>query len=114
MAHQLVVVDLACGRKHHALSAIVGLHELAQIGGAEAFHALGCAEDGSADGLLGKSRLLQQLIGDLVGAVAGRRDFLQDHLAFAFQLALGMARVQQNVGQDVEAEPDVGGQHPRE
>ena len=38
-------------------------------------------------GLLGKGCVLQQLVGDLVGAVAGGGDLLQDHLALALELS---------------------------
>ena len=48
--------------------------------------ALGGAEDGPADRLVGKGRVLQQVVGDLVRAVAGGGDLLQDHLALALEL----------------------------
>ena len=115
VAHELGVVDVAGGREHHARWRRSWPGGSARRScGVEALDALGGAEDGAADRLLGEGRVLQQLVGDLVGAVAGGGDLLQDHLALALELVLGVARDLQDVGQDVEREADVGLERARE
>src|SRR3546814_2449618 len=48
---------------------------------------------------------------DLVGCVVGLADLLQDHRALALQLLLKKGRALQDVGNDVEGERRVLGQH---
>src|SRR5262245_28776129 len=113
MADEIVVVDLAGSGEDHAVGAVVGCEKPAQVAGLEALDAGGGAENRPADGLVGKGHLLQELVGDLVRAVAGGSNLLQDHLALALQLLLGVTGALQDIGEDVEREADVAGQHAR-
>src|SRR5262245_28825113 len=112
VAHEQAVINLAGGGQHHARGAVVGLEETAQGTGAETRHALGRAENGPTDRLLGKGGVLQELVGDLVGAVAGGGDLLQDDLALTLELLLGVARQLQDIRENIESDADIGFEHP--
>src|SRR5215467_7996155 len=85
----------------------MGREKCAQIVSAEACDALGRAKDRPANRLIWKGCVLEELVGDLVRAVARGGDLLQDHLPLALKLILGVARYLQDVGQDVEGDGDV-------
>ncbi len=83
------------------------------MGALEAAHALGRAEDRTADRLVGKRRLLHQVEGDVLRRVQGRGDLLQDHVALARKLATIEARGNDDVAQNVERKRQVFAQHAR-
>ena len=80
------MADGASGRKHHVFRAIAAAQKTFQVGCGEALHALGRTENRAADGLAWKGCIVEQVVANVVGAVAGRGDLLQDHLALAFEL----------------------------
>ena len=105
------MIDVAGGRQNHAAGAIARGQELAELGAGEARHARGRAEDGAAERLAGESRVLDEVVDDVVRAVAGGGDLLENHLALALQLVIGIERVLQDVGQDIERDADVVLEH---
>src|SRR5215468_11609218 len=86
----------------------MGRQKCAQIVSAEACDALGRAKDRPANRLIWKGCVLEELVGDLVRAVARGGDLLRDHLPFALKLVCGVAWDLQDVSQDVECDGDVG------
>ena len=107
MAHQRSVIDVSGGRKHHVPGAVALGQKLSELCTGEAGDALARAQDRPAERLAGKRRIEHQVIDDVVRTVAGGRDLLQDHLALALQLVGRIARVLQDVGQDIERDADV-------
>ncbi len=107
------MIDGACGHQHHVRAVILGGEIRAEMGALEAAHAVGGAEDRSADRLVGKRRFLHEVEHDVLGRIHGRCDLLQDHVALAGKLAPIEARGKDDVAQDVEGEGKILAQHAR-
>src|SRR3546814_3218643 len=71
------------------------------------------AEHRATKRLIGIGGFLEVVEHDVVGCVVGLADLLQDHRALALQLLLKKGRALQDVGNDVEGERRVLGQHLR-
>src|SRR3546814_6299106 len=69
------------------------------------------AEHRATKRLIGIGGFLEVVEHDVVGCVVGLADLLQDHRALALQLLLKKGRALQDVGNDVEGERRVLGQH---
>ncbi len=72
---------------------------------------LGAAQHRPAHRLVGKGAFLEIVENDVVGRVVGLADLLQDHRALAFHLVRVEARIQQDVGEDIERQRHVFLQH---
>ena len=108
------MIDLAGGGQHQARGAVIGLEERPELDGAEASHTLLRAQDRPPNRLSRKGGLLQHLVGDFIGAVARCRDLLQDDFPLALELVLRIARLLQDIGQNIERDGDVGPENARE
>ncbi len=76
-------------------------------------HALGGAENGTAERMLGPCPPLQQVEDQIVGRVVRGGDLLQDHVALALQLLPIEHRIDEDVGQHIESQPPVVLENPR-
>jgi hypothetical protein len=107
MAHQRGVIDVSGSRKHHASGTIARRQKLSELRAGEAGDALARTQYRPAERLAGKRRIEHQIIDDVVRAVAGGSDLLEDHLALALQLVGRVARVLEDVGQNIERNADI-------
>ncbi len=68
---------------------------------------------GQPIGCSGKSRGIEEIENEIVGRVLDRADLLQDDLFLALQLVLVEDALGQDIGENVDREPGVAGQHMR-
>src|SRR5690606_41846059 len=72
-SERAVVNRSGCGN-HHLWCKIVGAQEVPEVLGGQPGDAFARADDRPADGLPGVSRILNEIVGDLVGAVLNRSE----------------------------------------
>src|SRR5262245_57242580 len=108
------MADSASRRNHHVSRAIAAPEEALQIRGGEASDTGWRAKNWPHHGLLRKRGVVQEVIADVVGTIAGGSNLLQDHLPLAFELRPPERRVLQNVGDEPERHLLVALEHTRE
>ena len=107
------MIDGAGGGKHHVRRMIVRGEIGLEMGGLEAPHAAGSAEDRPPGRLVGKRRGLNQVEYHVLRRILRRCDLLEDHVALARKLSAVKARGEDDVAQDIEGEPEILTQHAR-
>ena len=108
---EIVVGHLSGGGDHHAASAVVAGHVAQKALARQLGDDLGAAQHRAAERLARIGDLLEVVENDVVRGVVGLADLLQHDRAFAGQLVRVEHRVLQNVGDDIESERHVVGQH---
>jgi hypothetical protein len=107
---EALVLHLAGGGDDQPGGAVVAAHVVEEGRARHRGHDLLRAQDRAAERLVGVGRLLEEVAHEVVGRVADLPDLLQDDLALLLQLALVEGRALEDVGDQVEAERQVGGQ----
>ena len=107
-----VVIDSARRRNDDVLGRVTLVHEGREVMGMEFFHPLGWPQNRAAQRLLGKGGFLQPVEDHVVWRVVRLPDLLQYHVPFDLYLARVEDRVQHDVGDDVQRQPNILGQNP--
>jgi len=97
LRHDGIMVHAPGSGEDHLVGAVMFAHEGAQVIAAEGLHPFGGAKDGAAEGL----------VDDVVGRVQRLPDFLQDHMAFYFDLFGIEGRVQHDIADHVQGQRHV-------
>ncbi|ESX88904.1 hypothetical protein X755_27800 [Mesorhizobium sp. LNJC405B00] len=112
LAHEIVVLNVACRHDHHLLGAILALYEIMQLFGGEGFDGFRRAEDRAADRLVAEGGLGETVEDDVVGRVVRGADLLQDHMLLALQFLWVEFGLLQDIGKDIHRQRHIVGQHP--
>ena len=107
------MLDLAGGRKHQVLGAVVVRHVVHERRPRHRRHDLRRPEDRAPERLARIRGLLEQIEHQVVRRVLHLPDLLQDHGALARELALVEGRVLQDVGEQVDRERQIVREHAR-
>ncbi len=113
-AHHLLVIHGPRRAHDHASGSVMFCEIILQPRRRLRPHALDRAENRPADRLAGESALLEEIEHEVVGRIGRCADLLHDHALLALQLGLVEGGLGENVGEDIEREPDVLAEHARE
>ena len=105
------MTDRARGGKHHIFRMITALQKALEVAGREPLNAVGRAENRAAHGLPRKRRVVQEVVGHVIRAVARGGNLLQNHLALAVELGTLEGGVLQDVGDEPERDALVALEH---
>jgi hypothetical protein len=111
--HELLMIDRARRREHHARRVIALVHVALQRLAAEAVHRVHRAENGAAKRLARIGRFEKMVEDEIVRRVERLPDLLNDDAAFALEF-LGLEdRVLEDVGEQIDGEREVVAENAR-